>query len=98
MLTSADRLLQVLNGLLLARVVAALLVVEPTKLLENLGVVGVSVEDTAVGRLSRLKLRKMLDKGADLGGICNNLRPSAAHGRDRSGTRCPLQSEGEAAH
>lgn len=61
MLTSADRFLQVLNGPLLARVVAALLMVEPTELLENLGMVRVSVKNAAVRRLSRLELHKMLD-------------------------------------
>jgi hypothetical protein len=58
MLTSVDRLLQELDGLLLALEGLALLVVEPAKLLENLGVIGIPFEHTLVGRLSRLKLKK----------------------------------------
>lgn len=58
MLTSTDRLLQVLNSLLLARVAVALLVVEPTKLLENLGVVGVTLQHASIGTLSRFELDK----------------------------------------
>lgn len=61
-LTSANRLLQVLDGLLLACVAATLLVVEPAKLLKDLGVVGVPIEDSPVGRLSRLELYLLLDK------------------------------------
>lgn len=55
-LTGSDRLLQVLNSPLLAVEMLALGVVQPTKLLQNLGVVGVAVEDPVVGSLRILKL------------------------------------------
>jgi hypothetical protein len=35
----------------------ALLVVEPSKLLENLGVVGIPLKNALIGGLSRLKLQ-----------------------------------------
>lgn len=56
-LTSIDGLFQKLDGLLLALEGIALLVVEPSKLLENFGVVWIPLKDTLVGGLSRLKLR-----------------------------------------
>jgi hypothetical protein len=56
LLTSIDRLLQELDGLLLALEGLALLMVEPSKLLENLGVVRIPLEHTLVGGLGRLKL------------------------------------------
>lgn len=52
MLTSIDRLLQKLDGLLLALEGAALLVVEPSKLLENLGVVRIAIKNPLVSGLS----------------------------------------------
>lgn len=55
-LTSTDRLLQILNGLLLAGVVVALLVVEPSELLKDLGMVGVAFQNAPVGNLSGFKL------------------------------------------
>lgn len=58
MLTGTDGLLQVLNGLLLARVAVALLVVEPSELLENLGVVGVTIQDAPVRSLGRVELTR----------------------------------------
>jgi hypothetical protein len=48
-LTGIDRLLQVLNGLLLAAEAGALLVVQPPELLQDFGVVGVSLKNTCVG-------------------------------------------------
>lgn len=56
MLTSIDRLFQKLNGLLLALEGIALLVVEPSKLLEDFGVVWIPFKDTLVSGLSRFKL------------------------------------------
>lgn len=56
-LTSIDGLLQKLDGLLLALEGIALLVIEPSKLLENFSVVWIPLKDTLVSGLSRLKLR-----------------------------------------
>lgn len=58
LLTSTDGLLQVLNGFLLARVAVALLVVEPSKLLEDLGVVRVAIQNAPVRGLSRVELTR----------------------------------------
>jgi hypothetical protein len=58
LLTGTDGLLQVLNSLLLARVAVALLVVEPSELLENLGVVGVPIQDAPVSSLGRVELTR----------------------------------------
>jgi hypothetical protein len=55
-LTSIDRLLQELDGLLLALESVALLVVQPSQLLENLGMVGVSIKNALVSGLSRVEL------------------------------------------
>jgi hypothetical protein len=54
---SIDRLLQKLDGLLLALEGVTLLVVEPSKLLKNFGVVWISLKDALVGGLGRLELR-----------------------------------------
>jgi len=59
-LTSVNRLLQELNSLLLASIAVALLVVEPSQLLQDLGVVGVPIEHTPVGGLGRLKVFLLL--------------------------------------
>lgn len=59
-LTCANRLLQELDSLVLAGVTVALLVVEPTQLLKNLGVVRIPVENAAVSSLSRLKVLLLL--------------------------------------
>lgn len=56
-LTSIDGLFQELDSLLLALEGIALLVVEPSKLLENFSVVWIPLKDTLVSGLSRLKLR-----------------------------------------
>lgn len=69
LLTGTDGLLQVLNGLLLARVAVALLVVEPSELLENLGVVGVTIQDAPVRSLGRVELTwwvRMMWRGKEL--------------------------------
>jgi hypothetical protein len=55
-LVRVDRLLEVLYRLLLAAEAGALLVVQPSELLQYLGVVGIAVEDTHVGALSRVVL------------------------------------------
>ena len=55
-LTRADRLLKVLNSLLLATVRAALLMMEPAELLQDFGVLGVALKYTSVSVLSALKL------------------------------------------
>lgn len=62
-LTSIDRFLQKLNGLLLARGIRALLVVEPPKLLENLGMVGIALEHAVVSRLSGIILKRISVSG-----------------------------------
>jgi hypothetical protein len=54
-LTGGDRLLQILNRGVLA-VAVVLLVVKPTKLLEHLGVVGISIEHSPVCQLGVLVL------------------------------------------
>jgi hypothetical protein len=58
-LTSTDRLLQVLNGLFLTRIAVALLVVKPSKLLKNLGMVGVTFQNAPISSLGRIELRKL---------------------------------------
>lgn len=62
-LTSIDRLLQELNGLLLARDIRALLVVEPPKLLENLGMVRIALQHTLVSRSSGIILKRISVSG-----------------------------------
>lgn len=59
--TSVDRLLQVVNGTLL-RGGGALVMVQPAELLENLGVLGVALENTLVGRLGAIKLEGVRSK------------------------------------
>lgn len=61
-LTCVDRLLQVFDGLLLAGVIAALLVIEPAKLLKNLGVVGITVKNAPISCLGRLELNQLLEQ------------------------------------
>ena len=56
-LTGVDRLLQVLDGSVLA-VAVVLLVVQPPKLLEHLGVVGISVQHSPVRQLGVLVLQR----------------------------------------
>lgn len=51
-----DGLLQEFNGFLLALVVVALLVVEPSQLLQDLGMVGIAIENASVSSLRSLKL------------------------------------------
>lgn len=65
--TSVDRLLQVVNGTLL-RGGGALVVVQPAKLLENLGVLGVALENTLVGRLCAIKLEGVRSKATKSAG------------------------------
>lgn len=55
--TCADRLLKELNGLLLASVVIALLMEQPSKLLQNLRVVGITVQDPPVRLLRSFELQ-----------------------------------------
>ena len=55
-LTRSDRLLQILDRLLLAVETGALLVVKPSKLLQDLGVGGIAFEDTRVGGFGRVVL------------------------------------------
>lgn len=59
-LTRSDRLLKVFNGLFLARVVCALLVMKPSKLLKHLRVVGIALEDPAVSTLCSFELAHVL--------------------------------------
>lgn len=55
-LTSIDRLLQELDSLLLTLEAWTLLVVEPAKLLKNLGMVGIPLEHALIRGLSRIIL------------------------------------------
>jgi hypothetical protein len=95
-LTRTDRLLQILNRLLLAAETVALLVMQPAKLLKDLCMLRISVEHTSIGRLGIVVLKRSSELGH-----CNwksiDLHLSAAHGHVQSGTRCPLQSEGSVA-
>lgn len=59
-LIGGHRLLQVFNSLLLAGIVGALLVVQPTQLLQYLGVVGVAFKHSTIGALSGLKFLLLL--------------------------------------
>ena len=59
-LTGSNGLLEVLDGLLLAGIVGALLVVQPTQLLEHFGVIGITFQDAAVGALGCFELHTML--------------------------------------
>lgn len=60
--TCADRLLKILDGLFLAAVAAALLVVEPSELLKNLGVVWLPLQHTFVRRSRRIKLTRSVQQ------------------------------------
>lgn len=66
MLTRSNRFLEELDGLLLAREAVALLVVQPAQLLQNLGVVRVSVEHTLVGILGAVKVLLLFMHMTDL--------------------------------
>jgi hypothetical protein len=55
-LTRGNRFLQVLDGLLLTAEARALLMVKPSQLLKNLGVVGIAFENARVGGLGRVVL------------------------------------------
>jgi hypothetical protein len=59
-------LLQIFNGLLLTGVVGALLVVQPSKLLENLRVVGIAFKHATVGALRSFELLLLLVDVTDL--------------------------------
>lgn len=52
------RFLQVLDGPVLTGKALALVVVQPAKLLENLGVVGIPLKDTVIGSLGIIKLEQ----------------------------------------
>lgn len=65
-LVRGDRLLQIFYGLLLTGVVGALLVVQPSKLLENLRVVGIAFKHAAVGALRSFELLLLLVDVTDL--------------------------------
>ncbi len=56
-LTRSDGFLEVLDGPVLAREAAALVMMQPSKLLEDLGVVRVPLEDSLVGGLGAVKLQ-----------------------------------------
>jgi hypothetical protein len=58
-LTGSNGFLQVLDGLLLAAEASALLVVKPTQLLKDLGVIGIAFENARVCRLGRVVLWKI---------------------------------------
>ena len=86
--TRANRLLQVLNRLLLAGEARALLVMQPAELLQDLGVVRVAVEHTSVSKFCIVKLRfvsSCLLHHLEL----VNLHLFAAREHGRSGTKCP---------
>lgn len=54
--TGVDRFFEVLNGAILVLVGAALVVVEPAELLEDLGVRGRVIQDALIGSLGAIKL------------------------------------------
>jgi len=56
-LTSGDGFLQIFDSPVLAGEAIALLMVQPAELLQNLGVVGVSLEHALIGSLGVIKLR-----------------------------------------
>jgi hypothetical protein len=69
-LVRVDRLFEVFYCLLLAAEAGALLMVQPSELLQNLGVVGIAVEDTHVSAFGRVILRVesvMMRKDTDEG-------------------------------
>ena len=57
-LTRADGFLQILNRIFLAAKGSALLVMQPAKLLQNLGVIWVSVENPSIRRLCGIVLER----------------------------------------
>jgi hypothetical protein len=59
-LIRSHRLLEIFDGLFLACVVGALLVMQPTQLLQYLGVIGIVLKDPAVGALCRFQLFLLL--------------------------------------
>lgn len=62
-LTCAHRFLQVFDSLFLACVTVALLVVQPSELLQDLGMVRVLVKHSAVGGLGSVKLCATVSRG-----------------------------------
>jgi hypothetical protein len=84
--TRADRLLEIFNSLFLALIAIVLLVMEPAKLLQDLGMLRVPFEYTSIGILRTLELclSKMVHSSED-----QDSHLSVARGRDQSGTRYP---------
>lgn len=65
-LTGCNRLLEELNGLLLAREAAALLMMQPSQLLQDLGMIRISVQHTLIGTLSTIEILLLLVHMTDL--------------------------------
>ena len=55
-LTRSNRLLKILNRLFLTCVIGALLMVQPTQLLKDLGVIGITFKHPTIGTLSSFEL------------------------------------------
>ena len=55
-LTRFDRLLEIFNRAFLGRVVVALLMVQPSKLLKDLCMVWIAIKDSPIGSLSGIVL------------------------------------------
>jgi hypothetical protein len=59
-LTRSHRLLKVLDSLLLAGIIGALLVVKPTELLKHFGVIWITFQNATVGTFGCFELEKRL--------------------------------------
>jgi hypothetical protein len=57
LLTGRDRLLEIFDGTLLALEATALLVVKPAKLLQDFGMIGVSVQNSTISKFGIVVLR-----------------------------------------
>lgn len=88
-LTGADGFLQILNRMFLAAKGSALLVMQPAKLLQNLGVIWVSVENPPIRRLCGIVLERVSKQCPISGRTGLHLFAARAHGR--FGTICPLR-------
>jgi hypothetical protein len=95
-LTRADRLLQVLNRLLLAAEAVALLVMQPAKLLKDLCMLRISVKHTSIGRFGIVVLKRLSGEGHRNWKLIDS-HLFAARGHVQFGTKYPLQSEASVA-
>ena len=91
-LARTDRLLKILDSMLLACETTALLMVQPSELLQDLGMVRISIKDAAIGVFGRVVLFLCQQRSFILAHVPVISRLSAVRAHDLSETRYPLQS------